>query len=166
MHNKKQIAFAAVVFLSVLASFQGNRSLISSCATITSKDSAAVASAALTLQSGVSAPVIMPNICQSANGSEFDNIYTNGKWAPKMQTIHDFYSNGDWPPKKRASGSGTGSDLGYFTVESMAILRRVITEFGVNTMIDIPCGDVNWILDSWETDSMELYILAWMLSNQ
>ena len=40
----------------------------------------------------------------------------------------------------------------------MDILRETIQSENVKTMIDLPCGDLNWILDSWETDSLELYL--------
>ena len=56
------------------------------------------------------------------------------------------------------SASGTGSYLGYNTNTSLDVIRKTISKYNVTAMIDLPCGDVNWIFDSWETDSLELYI--------
>ena len=61
-------------------------------------------------------------------------------------------------PLHRASGSGIGSDLGQMTSEDRAWLISIIKEHNVTTMIDVPCGDVNWQLGAWETDSLTAYI--------
>ena len=31
-------------------------------------------------------------------------------------------------------------------------------KFNIKSMIDVPCGDVNWIHDSFETDTLPLYV--------
>jgi hypothetical protein len=92
------------------------------------------------------------------NSTFFDTIYEKGYWNGRMQTVEDFYNNADWPPKERKSASGQGSDLGDNTKLGLKVLRDAIRQYNVTTMIDIPCGDANWIFDSWETDSLELYI--------
>ena len=61
-------------------------------------------------------------------------------------------------PLHRASGSGFGSDLGEMTNADRDWLVKIITTFNVTTMIDVPCGDVNWQMGSWETDSLTAYI--------
>jgi hypothetical protein len=33
-----------------------------------------------------------------------------------------------------------------------------LKNYNIKTMIDVPCGDANWIFDSRETDSLDLYI--------
>lgn len=109
----------------------------------------------LVLSTGLS---LLPDTCNALVSSKFQDIYTKAKWGAQMQKISDFYSNGEWPPKARKSASGRGSYLGYPTQASLQVLRTTIQDYNVTTMIDIPCGDVNWIFDSWETDSLELYI--------
>jgi len=102
--------------------------------------------------------ILSPDTCPNVASSRFDQIYKGGGWGAKMQTVQDFYSNAMWPPKARNSASGRGSNLGYGTMASLQILRSAIREHNVKTIIDLPCGDTNWIFDSWETDSLELYI--------
>jgi len=106
---------------------------------------------------------IVPDNCESPmRGLQFDKIYDQGKWFEGKHLRHpsDFYSNADWPPKdiQRISASGAGSDRGYATVTSLKIITDAISKFNVKSMIDIPCGDVNWIFDSLETDTLPLYI--------
>ena len=69
-----------------------------------------------------------------------------------------FYSNAAFPAVPRKSASGEGSNLGPATVTSLRILQKVIRDYNITSMIDIPCGDANWIFDAWETDSLMLYI--------
>ena len=54
--------------------------------------------------------------------------------------------------KGRVSMSGPGSDLGLATSVSLQFVVDVIREYNVRTMMDVPCGDVNWILEARETD--------------
>jgi len=61
-------------------------------------------------------------------------------------------------PLHRASGSGIGSDLGEVTSADRAWLVGVIGAHNVTTMIDVPCGDVNWQMGAWETDSLSAYV--------
>lgn len=100
---------------------------------------------------------LFPDVCPNATSPAFDEIYSKAVWG-KVQRIEDFYSNAAWPPNERNAGSGIGSNLGYATQTSLNILRDVIVKYDVKSMIDIPCGDTNWIFDSRETDSLETYI--------
>lgn len=105
--------------------------------------------------------ILIPDTCQtSPTMQKFDEIYAQRTWRKESALLEkeDFYSNGQWPPRERRSASGPGSDLGKATTTSLQILRTAITQYEVSTMIDLPCGDANWIFDSWETDSLELYI--------
>jgi hypothetical protein len=102
--------------------------------------------------------ILSPDVCPYVSTSAFDRIYEGSEWGAPVQKSSDFYSDAKWPPKERKSASGTGSDLGYPTQVSMQILKEVIQRYNVKTMIDLPCGDANWVFDSWETDSLELYI--------
>jgi hypothetical protein len=79
-------------------------------------------------------------------------------WGGKRKEPSDYYENGQYPPIKRYSSSGSGSNLGFAVNASLEILRRAIQSYNISSMIDLPCGDVNWIFDSWETDSLEVYI--------
>ena len=40
----------------------------------------------------------------------------------------------------------------------LQLLEIAVSKHGVKTMIDVPCGDVNWQFGSWETDSLQGYI--------
>jgi hypothetical protein len=103
---------------------------------------------------------LIPNQCDSPSRGHFDKIYKTGTWGPKTREASDFYGDAHWPPKpaRQRSASGGGSDLGYATETSLKIIRDTITKFNIKSMIDIPCGDVNWILDSLETDTLPLYV--------
>jgi hypothetical protein len=104
-------------------------------------------------------PILRPNTCPHVSKtSAFDKIYDKAEWGGPVQNASDFYSDAAWPPKKRGSASGPGSDLGYATQVSMQVLQGAIRRYNIRTMIDVPCGDANWIFDSLETDTMELYI--------
>jgi hypothetical protein len=56
------------------------------------------------------------------------------------------------------SSSGSGSDLGISTQNSLRVIKETIDKFNITSMIDIPCGDVNWIFESFVTDSLPLYL--------
>jgi hypothetical protein len=101
---------------------------------------------------------LFPDSCPSATISAFDKIYETGMWNGKIQPLTAFYSNAALPAVVRKSASGPGSDLGHSTSTSLRILQKAIRDHNVTSMIDIPCGDVNWIFDAWETDSLKLYI--------
>lgn len=103
---------------------------------------------------------VVPDQCQSPSRGDFDRIYKGGGWRRvKLRPAQDFYGNAKLPPSTpKKSASGRGSDIGEPTVNSLAIIRQTIVKFNLTTMIDIPCGDVNWILDSFETDMLSLYV--------
>lgn len=104
---------------------------------------------------------LVPSQCESpTRGKQFDTIYHGGKWGAKMKPPQDFYGNAQWPPRmeRKKSASGRGSDLGGSTETSLLILKETIAKYHVRSMIDIPCGDVNWIFDSFETDTLPVYV--------
>uniref|UniRef100_A0A7S2UBF9 Methyltransferase domain-containing protein n=1 Tax=Attheya septentrionalis TaxID=420275 RepID=A0A7S2UBF9_9STRA len=103
---------------------------------------------------------LIPNQCDSPSRGHFEKIYETGVWGKKTRNASDFYGDAKWPPKeaRQKSASGTGSNLGYNTETSLKIIKDTIAKFNVKSMIDIPCGDVNWILDSLETDTLPLYV--------
>ena len=57
----------------------------------------------------------------------FDRIYEQGGW-----------SNGKW-----GSASGAGSTLAY-TEQLRPRLAKAISDLGINSMLDAPCGDFEW----------------------
>jgi hypothetical protein len=114
----------------------------------------------VTLQAETEPPKapLFPDSCPSATISAFDKIYKTGMWWGKIQPLTAFYSNATLPSVRRKSASGKGSDLGIATSTSLRIIQKVIRDHNVTSMIDIPCGDANWIFDARETDSLKLYI--------
>ena len=61
-------------------------------------------------------------------------------------------------PLTRLSGSGHGSNLGNATSTSLSFLVDVLNEMRIDTMIDAPCGDVNWQFGAWEVDTLRAYV--------
>jgi hypothetical protein len=108
--------------------------------------------------------VIVPDECPVDIGkSGFDDAYRNGNWDIKIPKPQHFYLNGELPVIKkgfilRKSSSGAGSTLGPRIVVSLRVVRETILQHNITSMIDLACGDVNWIFDSWETDSVPLYL--------
>jgi hypothetical protein len=103
-------------------------------------------------------PILIPASCGTLNTSAFNQIYKAGHWGAQLGPVEAFYSNAEWPPKQRLSASGPGSNRGDATEISLRVLNEAIVAFNVSSMIDLPCGDVNWIFDSWRTDSLALYL--------
>jgi len=107
---------------------------------------------------------IHPNVCESPlhTRDAFDKVYTSGMWSNSrpLRKPADFYNNAHWPPGEmiRYSSSGEGSGRGPNTETSLAIILQSIDKYNVSSMIDIPCGDVNWIFDSYATDTLPVYI--------
>jgi len=108
--------------------------------------------------------IIVPDACPvNMSTSRFDLTYKSGFWDIPVQQPRDFYLNGGLPrvvkrKHSRKSSSGAGSALGIRTETSLTVLRQVIANYSISTMIDLACGDANWIFDSWETDAIPLYL--------
>jgi len=105
---------------------------------------------------------LSPNKCVTREGEAFDKIYREGTWNHRAKTkpAEDFYGNAAWPPNRmrQQSGSGLGSNLGEATETSLSIVKETIFEHNISSMIDIPCGDANWIFDSFITDTLPVYL--------
>jgi hypothetical protein len=106
----------------------------------------------------VDARFSLASSCNSNSSQIFDQIYITGHWGSKIPEIEDTYNNARYPPRKREPASGGGSSLGHETSNSLDVLRKTIQKYKITSMVDIPCGDTNWIFDSFETDSLPLYI--------
>lgn len=74
----------------------------------------------------------------------FNKRYTLHKPRAKSteEIFTDIYTNNAWHGKD--SSSGTGSDLHQTRVIAEE-LPGLITDLGVSTMLDIPCGDFHWM---------------------
>eukprot|EP00956_Cyclotella_meneghiniana_P016227 scaffold25542_cov60-Cyclotella_meneghiniana.AAC.1 len=105
-------------------------------------------------------PIIIPESCDSTSRGHFDEIYSKGLWGSKLRDVSALYSEAAWPPNNttKESASGHGSDLGYATQTSLRIIKDTIGKHSVKSMIDIPCGDANWMFDSYVTDSLPFYL--------
>lgn len=92
----------------------------------------------------------LPASCEgSVVSSIFGAIYATGRdWAGSQPIAERkpafFYENNMPPSRARNSLSGPGSFTGYATKKSLQFLVDVINEHDIKTMLDIPCGDVNW----------------------
>jgi hypothetical protein len=98
----------------------------------------------------------MTSKCTGSETHAFDKIYAKGEWGPPL--VSDpryYYTYGFVQNLTRVSSSGWGSNVGPATQASLAFLSSVINEFRVTSMIDVPCGDMNWQTQSWELDSIE-----------
>ena len=102
---------------------------------------------------------LIPNKCVTQKGEAFDEIYRKGGWG-KVKPAEDFYGDASWPTKsvRQKSASGLGSFLGAATTTSLKIIKDTIVKHNISSIIDIPCGDVNWIFDSFVTDTIPLYV--------
>jgi len=94
----------------------------------------------------------------------FDLAYKRG-WSggQKNRDSARAYSNQDVAyyyrnPTDRESASGAGSNLGPPTAGSLRILSETIEKHNVQTMVDVPCGDVNWQFGEWAMDSLRGYV--------
>jgi len=104
---------------------------------------------------------IIPDQCSLRVTDVFDMIYSGGGMGKKqhLREPKEFYSSAQWPPQySEKSSSGRGSYLGSSTETSLRIIQETIAKYDVRSIVDIPCGDVNWIFDSFETDSIPLYL--------
>lgn len=100
----------------------------------------------------------------------FDHVYTTGKWTrPRtgLFPIEHYYTygrgerfmgNGADLRTGRDSMSGVGSKIGFQTHNSLLLLAKLIRAQNITTMLDVPCGDANWIFEARETDALEMYV--------
>ena len=110
---------------------------------------------------------LVPLSCGNISASsarDFDSAYERG-WsggqgnadsmhAYRRESVEYYYTD----PAGRASASGSGSNLGAPTDENIRFLERTIKAYAVQTMVDVPCGDVNWQFGGWRVDSLRGYV--------
>jgi len=113
----------------------------------------------------VSAVQIVPTcpMGDTPNVEAFTTVYNEGIWNGRDLKVFEqgpaaYYYNAEWPHPARSSPSGEGSNLGDQTKVSLDILRNLIKSEKITSMVDMLCGDANWIFDSWETDSLPMYL--------
>lgn len=107
--------------------------------------------------------MLYPQRCNSSDfEANFNELYASGrKWSKqKIPEPSYYYTYAECSRLYRRSLSGKGSDIGIATKESIKFLADVIKEFNITSMMDIPCGDANWQFESWETDSINIYVGA------
>jgi len=92
----------------------------------------------------------------------FIGKYTHGGWTRFKTTLTQgknmSYYYGYGGTRSGVSLSGPGSNLGSWTMTSIAFLAEVIREHAITSVADIPCGDANWQFESWEMDSIPIYV--------
>lgn len=149
-----QLLFLVALLLNCLSS---SYSIISQFQTQSNEENPLLAS--------VSAVQIVPTCPMNATPivEAFTTVYNEGVWNGKDLKVFEqgpgaYYYNAEWPHPARSSPSGEGSNLGPSTIVSLDILRNLIKSENITSMVDMPCGDANWIFDSWETDSLPMYL--------
>jgi len=148
---KNNLALARVVMIlgtliSTVVIFFVNIISCNQPKTLSSSDSNSMASTTTTSQHPFIE--IEPNQCTSTNRGVFDKIYATNVWGGGLlRRPEEFYSEANWPPKDKikTSASGPGSNKGIQTVASLHALKEAIIKYNVKSMLDIPCGDVNWL---------------------
>lgn len=59
-----------------------------------------------------------------------------------VERFQAIYASNDWKDEESVSGPGSNS---VQTEEAKSILEKVIREYEVQTLVDIPCGDFGWL---------------------
>ena len=101
-----------------------------------------------------------PSRCQATTPAVqriFNSVYKTGAWGVALTALRDpayYYQH----PLDRKSASGGGSDLGTASAPALDMLAFAISSKNVRSMIDVPCGDVNFQFSRWETDSLDAYV--------
>ena len=54
----------------------------------------------------------------------------------------DYYKNNTWMGKESKSGPGSDYENTQFLIEELSFLLK---EYAIESMLDIPCGDFNWM---------------------
>lgn len=117
---------------------------------------------ALALLSRTVAIRLVPPQCNSSlltydfSSEYYRNIFVKHTTQIKTSEVQLKYTYGKIEMLR--SGSGPGSATGDATSNSLHFLKEVIPRFNIKSVVDAPCGDVTWQFQSWEMDSLELYL--------
>src|SRR5690349_3774091 len=79
-----------------------------------------------------------------------------GEDARRARVFGRMYKHRMWG-RDLASASGSGSDL-VQTAAVRAQLPGLLSDFGIRTLVDAPCGDYHWMSAVAMPSSLEMYI--------
>ncbi|PSC73524.1 glycosyl transferase [Micractinium conductrix] len=72
-----------------------------------------------------------------------DTLFKSYTGDPELQdTFEDVYKRGKWGSDGGGSGAGSTVEI---TKGTRALLKQAITDLGVRSMIDVPCGAMVWM---------------------
>lgn len=72
----------------------------------------------------------------------YEKLARSGRESEPEQVFRDIYRRRHWTGSESASGAGAGLDQ---TQDLRRSLPLLLTELGVATMLDLPCGDYGWM---------------------
>jgi SAM-dependent methyltransferase len=72
----------------------------------------------------------------------FEKLARSGQESEPAQVFRDIYGRHHWSGSESASGAGATPDQ---TRELRRLLPALLSELGVATMLDLPCGDYGWM---------------------
>ena len=72
----------------------------------------------------------------------YEKLARSGLESEPEQVFRDIYRRHHWAGSESASGAGAGPDQ---TRELRRSLPPLLSELGVGTMLDLPCGDYGWM---------------------
>ena len=72
----------------------------------------------------------------------YEKLARAGDRAEPRDVFRDIYRRHHWSGSRSASGAGASADQ---TGEIRRALPALLRELGVSTMLDLPCGDYNWM---------------------
>lgn len=72
----------------------------------------------------------------------YEKLAPAGREAEPEHTFRDIYRRHHWSGSESASGAGASPDQ---TRELRRSLPALLSELGVATMLDLPCGDYGWM---------------------
>lgn len=72
----------------------------------------------------------------------YEKLARSGRESGPAQVFRDIYRRHHWSGSESASGAGASTDQ---TRELRRSLPALLSELGVATMLDLPCGDYSWM---------------------
>lgn len=73
-----------------------------------------------------------------------DRAHEKFRNKPIQEVFNEIYKENHWNDSESKSGTGSNS---IQTEEVKSILRQVVHQLNCKTMLDVPCGDFNWMKD-------------------